>query len=85
MQGCEALTSIDALAGMTALQELDLSECSALTNINALSGITTLQELDIRGAYRIPTLHLMRKCKSMREIFADIDSIEMAQMLASAF
>jgi hypothetical protein len=51
LEGCQLLTRIDALAGLTALTWLNLGGCRGLTSIDALAGLTALTSLDLTACH----------------------------------
>ena len=66
--GCKD-ENLDALKGLTALQELYLGDCSALQNVDGIKGLTTLQRLSLYGCPALQNLDSLKGLTGLQMLF----------------
>ena len=59
LHGCEFLTDISVLGGLTGLTSLDLRFCSSLTAISNLGGLASLTSLDLCGCRSLTDISVL--------------------------
>jgi internalin A len=56
LSGCEQVSDLSPLSGVTSLQTLDLSGCEQVSDLSPLSGVTSLQTLNLSGCEQVSDL-----------------------------
>ncbi|NOT87605.1 MAG: TIR domain-containing protein [Lysobacter sp.] len=77
---------LDPIAGLTALQSLNISGCHLLTDISPLAGLTALQSLNISECYRLTDISPLADLASLQSLLlygaGDALSLQIENLLA---
>jgi Leucine-rich repeat (LRR) protein len=68
LKHCTNLQNVDALKGLTALQELNLDGCYALTNVDALKGLTSLTHLNLSNCFAFRNMDVLKSLTSLQDL-----------------
>ena len=66
--GCEHITTLDGLAGLTHLRQLHLDDCLDLRDVRAVASMTNLQLLDLTECVDVADLAPLANCTDLREL-----------------
>ena len=68
LTGCDALRDVDGLAGLAALQSVNLPDCQALENLDGLRGLTALQSLNLGNCQMLRNVDGLRNLAALQSL-----------------
>jgi internalin A len=68
LSGCQQLSDVSVLSGLSALQSLDLSWCGQLSDVSVLSGLSALQSLDLRRCGQLSDVSVLSGLSALQSL-----------------